>query len=265
MKNLATFKMVYETRSFSKAAAMLFIAQPTVSAQIKQLEAEFHTQLFIRNGRGELGLTTAADELYEQVSQILAGWEELHLKLSNNHQHSRVRIAASHTFAMYLLPELLPQLYARYPAVAFSVKMANSYEVQTALLNHDADLGFIEKPLASRGLARTTLMADQLVRIGHDGPWLVREAESGVAYYTRRYLAELNNQAPVLEVASNAVIIQLLKAGFGQSIVSSRATAGLPAVPLGAAYVRSFYLLTRKAEQPLCVPTVCQWAEGKLQ
>ncbi len=242
---------------------MLFIAQPTVSAQIKQLEAEFHTQLFIRNGRGELGLTTAADDLYAEVTQILADWDELHLRLGSSRQHSRVRLAASHTFAMYLLPELLPLLYARYPEVAFSVTMANSFEVQTALLNHDADLGFIEKPLASRELARLTLMPDQLVRVGHGGPWLVREAESGVAYYTRRYLAELNNQAPVLEVASNAVITQLLQAGFGQSIVSSRATAGLPAVSLGPAYVRHFYLLTRKADRPGCAEAVEAWAKKR--
>ena len=46
LKLLETFKMVYETKNFSKAAELLFISQPTVSAQIKQLEQDLDTPLF---------------------------------------------------------------------------------------------------------------------------------------------------------------------------------------------------------------------------
>jgi len=51
LEKLETFKIVYETQNFSKAAELLFVSQPTVSAHIKQLEEELNTQLFIRNGR----------------------------------------------------------------------------------------------------------------------------------------------------------------------------------------------------------------------
>lgn len=263
MKNLATFKMVYETRSFSKAAELLFIAQPTVSAQIHSLEAEFHTTLFIRNGRGALGLTDAADTLYEQACNVLATWESLHVRLGAGLAQQQVKIAASHTFAMYWLPQLLPQLYANFPQVRFSVVMANSLQVQAAITNHDADLGFIEKPLAKRGLARTTLMADQLVQVGDSGPWLVREDDSGVAYYTKRYLAEQNAQAPRIEIAANAVIVQLLAAGFGRSIISERAAAGMAVTPLGPDYRRHFYLVTREHDAMVatCRQAVVTWAK----
>jgi hypothetical protein len=46
LKLLETFKMVYETKNFSKAAELLFISQPTVSAQIKQLEQDLDAPLF---------------------------------------------------------------------------------------------------------------------------------------------------------------------------------------------------------------------------
>ncbi|MCI1985186.1 MAG: LysR family transcriptional regulator [Lactobacillus sp.] len=264
MKNLATFKMVYETRSFSKAAALLFISQPTVSAQIKQLEAEFHTPLFIRNGRGELGLTTAATQLYQEATTILTSWDQLHLKLATGPQQQRTRIIASHTFATYLLPALLSTLYTAFPAVTFSVQMANSFAVQTAVANHDADLGFIEKPLAGRGLTRTPLMTDQLVLAGQQGPWLVREPESGVAYYTHRYLAEQNIQTPQVEIASNAVIVALLHKGFGRSIISQRASTGLANTSLGQQYLRHFYLLTRNDDGPnkACRQMVIDWAQA---
>lgn len=248
MKNLTTFKTVYETRSFSKAAALLFIAQPTVSAQIKQLEAEFNTPLFIRNGRGQLGVTPAATQLYQAASDMLASWAQVHEALVAGPAVRHLRLAASHTFATALLPRLLPGLYTQFPAVRFSVAMANSYAVQTAVAQHDADLGVIEKPLVTTGLDRTPLMADQLVLAGAGDPFLVREPESGVAYYTARYLAEHNAQGPQLTVSSNAIIVALLQQGFGRSLLSSRAAAGLPTTPLGPDFVRHFYLLTRSGD-----------------
>lgn len=249
MNNLATFKLVYETRSFSKAAAMLFIAQPTVSAQIKQLEAQLHTTLFIRNGRGAVGLTPAADTLYVKACEILATWENVQVHLSQGPAHQALRIVASHSFAMYILPQVLPKLSQQFPHISFSVNVANSQAVQTAVLNHDADLGFIEKPLAARGIERVTYLADQLVKVGAGEPWLVREADSGVGYYTRRYLAEQNSTPKTMTVASNAVIVALLNAGFGQSIISKRAVGDLAFEDLGDQFLRHFYLISRAGDE----------------
>ena len=74
-KWLETFKVVYETKNFSKASEILFISQPTVSAQIKQLENEFGTQLFIRSGRKEVLVTPQADILYERAVDLMNDWE----------------------------------------------------------------------------------------------------------------------------------------------------------------------------------------------
>lgn len=49
-KLLETFKVVYKTSSFSKAAELLFVSQPTVSTHIRQLEQEIGCSLFTRNG-----------------------------------------------------------------------------------------------------------------------------------------------------------------------------------------------------------------------
>ena len=70
-KWLETFKVVYETKNFSKASEILFISQPTVSSQIKQLENEFGTQLFIRSGRKEVLVTPQAEILYERVVDLM--------------------------------------------------------------------------------------------------------------------------------------------------------------------------------------------------
>lgn len=83
-KNLETFKVVYETKHFSKAADLLFIAQSTVSAQIKQLEDDLGVMLFIRNGRQEIETTPEGDLLYEQSVNMLDEWRELKLTLQQD-------------------------------------------------------------------------------------------------------------------------------------------------------------------------------------
>ncbi|WP_164848071.1 LysR family transcriptional regulator [Lacticaseibacillus hulanensis] len=258
-KNLTTFKTVYETRSFSRAATLLFIAQPTVSAQIKQLEAEFGLELFIRNGRGEVGITPAAKELYQETLTMLGTWAKLHQSLPGaTGKQAICRIASSHTFATYLLPDLLPLLVDQFPAVQFSVQMANSQSVQDALLRRDADLGFIEKPLATKQLHRHTLINDQLVHAGTTGPWLIRENASGVYYYTNRFLTEKGITNDVIEIDNNAVIVNLLRSGFGQSIISARAAAGIQHVSLGPKFVRQFYLVNRQDDGNNPVAQVCR-------
>lgn len=247
-KQLITFKTIYETKSFSRAAELLFIAQPTVSAQIKQLETELGVQLFIRNGRQELQVTPQATLLYEKTLQLLESWEQTEAELQLNHQKRQsCRIAASHTFAIHWLPSLLRQLYAEFPQIKFSVKMLNSLEVLQELEHHTIDLGFVEKPLAAKDILRWPLMADELVLAGAEaGPWLVRESTSGVYYYTKRYLEEQGITSEKLTIQNNEIIVELLRQGFGCSLISRRAAKGIPYKALGQSYQRQFYLLKRK-------------------
>ncbi|MBO0424326.1 LysR family transcriptional regulator, partial [Enterococcus plantarum] len=75
-KLLKTFRAVYETKNFSKAAERLFISQPAVSNQIKQLEEELDIQLFDRNGRQEISTTKQADILYHHLLNLSDDWED---------------------------------------------------------------------------------------------------------------------------------------------------------------------------------------------
>lgn len=248
-KLLTTFKMVYETKNFSRAADLLFIAQPTVSTQIKQLEDELQTTLFIRNGRTNLVVTPQADELYQRASELLDDWATLKTSLQNNQQQLTCRLGASHTFACYFLPDLLPQLYRQNHTVNFQVTMLNSLAVFNALQQHKIDLGFIEKPLSSTDLERQALFTDQLVLVNGDHPeqpWLVRENNSGVYHYTARYFAEHDLQEPQITIDNNQIIVQLLQQHFGKAIISQSAAQGLTYQSLGTPYQREFYLVTRK-------------------
>ena len=241
--------MVYETKNFSKAAELLFISQPTVSAQIKQLEQDLDTPLFLRNGRKNVIATPQAEYLYEKALNLLDEWSTIASEIHTNTQHqSHCALGISHTYAMALMPDLMIALYNAFPTVRFRVSMMNSAEVLTALEQHQLDLGIIEKPLSAPSILRFPILKDQLVLAGDPQavPWLVREASSGVYYYTKRYLEEQNIQGPIIEIASNELIVALLKKGFGCSILSKRAAHGIGYQLLDKNFERQFYLIQRK-------------------
>ncbi|WP_313630550.1 LysR substrate-binding domain-containing protein [Enterococcus devriesei] len=267
-KWLETFKVVYETKNFSKASEILFISQPTVSSQIKQLENELNTQLFIRSGRKEVLVTQQAEILYERVVDLIDDWENLYQAVQINQQQTiRCVIGASHTFANYILPNLLIDLYQNFPHIRFSVQMMNSLEVLQAVEHHTVDLGFIEKPLSSANIKRVSLMEDQLVLAGDPktGPWLIRENTSGVHYYTKRFLDEGDIKDPIIEIQNNEIIVGLLKRGFGCSVISERAAGGISYQMLDDSFKRIFYLIRRKAQDSeeieKCTEFIEQWCK----
>ncbi|SET29782.1 DNA-binding transcriptional regulator, LysR family [Enterococcus malodoratus] len=267
-KWLETFKVVYETKNFSKASEILFISQPTVSSQIKQLENEFGTQLFIRSGRKEVLVTPQAEILYERVVDLMDDWDNLYQAVQTNQQQIvRCVIGASHTFANYVLPALLIQLHQKFPQIRFSVQMMNSLEVLQAVEHHTVDIGFIEKPLSAPNIKRIPLMEDQLVLAGdtEKGPWLVRENTSGVYYYTKRFLEEKDIEGPVMEIQNNEVIVGLLKKGFGCSLISERAVEGISHQRLDESFKRNFYLIRRKTsvsdDIEKCAEYICEWSK----
>lgn len=265
-KLLETFKTVYETLNFSEAAEILFVSQPTVSAQIKQLENELETSLFSRNGKKKIIPTPQADLLYKQALAILEEWATTKQLVVNQATFKEtIRIAASLTFGMKILPKLLKELLGMFPAVDFKVTLCNSLDVLNAMNKHEADLGFIEMPLQTGTLKRTTLMPDVLVAAGDpkETLWLIREPTSGVYHYTKRYFEENNITGPFLEINSNELISKLLRMGIGRSIISALETDGLHTEPLSENYERNFYLLERDAHESdtiaQCARFITRW------
>ncbi len=163
------------------------------------MEQDLDTPLFLRNGRKNVIATPQAEYLYEKALNLLDEWSTIASEIHTNTQHqSHCVLGISHTYAMALMPDLMIALYNAFPTVRFRVSMMNSAEVLTALEQHQLDLGIIEKPLSAPSILRFPILKDQLVLAGDPqaGPWLVREASSGVYYYTKRYLEEQSN-API--------------------------------------------------------------------
>ncbi|MDL2063222.1 LysR family transcriptional regulator [Lactiplantibacillus paraplantarum] len=249
-KQLETFCTVYETRNFSHAAEQLFISQPTVSTQIKQLEADLQTTLFTRNGRQEIVPTASGQLLYQQAQKLLTTWAATKTAVQSPRHLVKVpcRIGASHTTGRLILPTLLANLSAVSDRFDFQVTLANSAEILTAMSQHKLEFGLVEKPLVTDQLNRLPFGHDELVHAGDFASplWLLREPNSGVRHYTNAFLKARNIQpAQVMVIHSNQIIADLLAHGIGQTIISRHVlTADVPVERLSAHYQRQFFLLT---------------------
>ncbi|MDD1388533.1 LysR family transcriptional regulator [Pediococcus pentosaceus] len=253
---LNSFRLVYETHSFSLAASQLFVTQPTVSNQIRQLEAQLKTQLFSRKGNSEVLPTTAAKILYESTTKLLAEWHatERELKIVDKKRTLKLKIGASQTIAQTVLPELVDSLHQHDPDLPINVSISNSDTVLEKLNNHKINIGLVEKPVISPSLERVSIASDELVCIGTPTDvWLSREPGSGIYKYSEQYLLEMGiSPNKVIQVNETNLLIKLVRQGLGQTIISKRmAPNDLPITYLGPHFNRLFYLLYSKIDYSL--------------
>src|SRR3972149_4289351 len=144
-RRLQVFHAVAKHLSFTKAADALFMTQPAVTFQIRQLEEHFNTRLFDRV-QGRITLTPAGQMAIEYAERILALSAELdtRMKERSGQMAGPLLIGASTTIAEFLLPQVLGEFKARFPAVVPRLFVANSEAVQERIAERTLDLGFIE-------------------------------------------------------------------------------------------------------------------------
>jgi len=144
-RRLQVFHAVAKHLSFTRAAETLFMTQPAVTFQVRQLEEQFNARLFDRS-QGRIALTPAGVVALEYAERILALSGELdkRLKEMGSQLGGPLLIGASTTIADFLLPQVLGQFKARFPGVVPRLHVANSDAVQHRVAERALDLGFIE-------------------------------------------------------------------------------------------------------------------------
>ncbi|WP_432256224.1 LysR substrate-binding domain-containing protein [Limimaricola sp. AA108-03] len=166
LKQLRYFVALAETGGFGRAAETVFVSQPALSQQIKELEAILGVELVERLPRG-IRLTRAGREVLERSRRILGEVAELEraARLSRG-LTGRLRLGVIPTVAPYLLPIALTRLRARDLTLDIRVR-----EAQTETLLDDLEAGRVDAvvaalPLPVAGLAVEPLVSDRFVLAG---------------------------------------------------------------------------------------------------
>lgn len=244
-RRLQVFHAVAKHLSFTKAAEALFMTQPAVTFQIRQLEEHFNTRLFDR-AHGRIALTPAGTVALEYAERILSLSTELDTRLRemSGQVAGPLLIGASTTIAEFLLPQVLGEFKSRHSAVVPRLFVANSEAVQARVAERSLDLGFIEGESHLPSLVTDVCCEDELqvvcapshplAKLKSASPkalmehaYISREAGSGTREVIDHYLQKAD-VAPdslqvVMELGSPEALKGLVATGLGFAIMS-RAT-----------------------------------------
>lgn len=144
LRHLKYFFAVAEELHFRKAAERLFISQPGLSRQIRQLEELLQTPLFLRDKK-KVHLTRAGEYLKGEVEFVLNHLEVTHkqLKRIGEGQQGEVRVGFLGSAMQSVIPTLLVGLKEKYPRIKTSLEELSNTAQIGALLKDKLDIGFV--------------------------------------------------------------------------------------------------------------------------
>jgi LysR family cys regulon transcriptional activator len=133
----------------SEAAQALHTSQPGVSKQIRALEEELGTPIFVRQGRRFTALTDAGRELVASVDRILAEMANLRAVAEEFAHHAKgsLAVAVTHTQARYALPAVVSAFKKRFPDVKLKLLQGNPRQLARMVIAGEADVAIATEAL----------------------------------------------------------------------------------------------------------------------
>jgi LysR family cyn operon transcriptional activator len=268
LRHLRYFLAAAQSESFTRAADVLHITQPTLSHQIKQIEDQLGMPLFDRVGR-IVKLTTAGEVFMSYAKRALqevdSGMDALH-ELSNL-RHGKLTLGVLSSFGTFRLPQILGDFNSTYPGIKVTLLRMRSGEIEKRLLDGELNFGvayapsstdhITVQPLFSEPLS--LLVGDRHPLVGCPGLPLSALTQHGLILLTAEYnsrkmidamlfangvtpnvVMEMNAIEPILATVRYSGLATILSANFIHE------TPGLHQIPLTPTVTHTVAIFTRR-------------------
>ena len=271
LRQIQVFESVARHLSHSRAASELYLSQPAISMQIKQVEETCGLTL-LESANKKLFLTEAGREMLHYSRSILQQIKDLEAALDEMKglERGQLSIAVVST-ANYFMAQLLAEFIQTHPGIQVSLHVANRDSVLLQLTDNLANFAIMGLPTGNSEMDAHPFMENPLVIIAspthplatrsHISPaelaretFVLRERGSGTRRVIERYFDQHNLPMPrSMEMDSNEAIKQCVQAGIGLGIISRHAielkleTARLHVLDVeGFPIIRDWYIVHRK-------------------
>jgi len=221
-----------EERSFSRAAKKMYLTQPSLTKHIKNLEEFVNAKVVNRRNTG-ISLTPEGKILYGYARRIFKLMDEAKEKIERvrEDESGSIFISASTIPSTYILPHVLNAFNKDYADIHCYVQMNDSEATLNMILDNQAEIGFIGKPVSSNKLNIEPIWNDRLLMVvpkGHRWSNIVREKGSATRLILEEYLRKntdkiLSQFNVVCELGSSEAVKEAVIAGLGISILSIHA------------------------------------------
>jgi len=240
-RKLKIFFEVAKSLNMTEVARNLYISQPAVSMAISELEEELGVKLFERIGK-KLYLTYEGKIFLGYVRRILNIYDECRTKIEHiaNLKYGKLKIGASTTIGIYLLPEIIGSFSDIYKDIEISIAIENTKIIESMLLENKIDIAFVEGPIYSEEIVVKDFCDDELVVIvssNHrlakfneidkkeleDEKFILREIGSGTReVFEKAFYKSSIEYKVAFELGNTEAIKKAVVANLGISCVSKR-------------------------------------------
>jgi DNA-binding transcriptional LysR family regulator len=258
VRSLEVFLSVAKHLNFTRAGEEVSLSQPSVSVRIRQLESELGVKLFEQLGK-RVGLTEAGSLLIPHAHRVIAAIHDAKQTIEELQglERGSLRIGASTTPGMYLIPKTIAKFKARYPKIGIKLGIKDTRQVEDGVVRNEFDFGFVGGHLAGDEVDVHPWLTDQLVLVV--GPahalarkksvkledlrkekFILRESGSATRATIISHLQRLNlSVQPIMEMENPESVKKAVQSGLGIAFISKFAVeTELKAKSLVAVLVR---------------------------
>lgn len=243
INQLETLQAISKTMSFRKAAEMLNLTQPAVSAQIKSLEDEFKTVLIDRNQ--PITLTDSGKLFLEHAEKILQEVEILKQKLADLKQtpQGHIHLGTTTSIAIQILPRVLSYFQNQYPLIKTTIHTMPSSQIMSSVENGEIDIGIAYLFEKNPALTTSILYYDSfelvvspdhpLAKLSHtsihalrDLQFIMLSKETAGRRFADSIFRKFNiTPQIVMELSSSEEVKRMVELNLGAAIISKSSIA----------------------------------------
>ena len=231
--NFRKLNIFYETANslnMTEVGKKLYISQPSVSQAVKEMEKELGVSLFDRIGK-KLYLTYEGEVYLKYVKRILNLYDEVKVTLENtgNNINGRIRVGASTTIGVYILPEIVKHFLTKNADVEISIVIENTTSIEKMIIDNLVDIAFVEGDIKAIEIVEEDIIKDKLIFIKSKDysadpskklSLIMREEGSGTRDVVESNLRINKVDYNILmELGSTEAILKVVEVGLGIACV----------------------------------------------
>ena len=246
LQQLRILKAIATEKSFTKAAEILYLSQPSLSKQIKTLETNLDIMLLNRE-KNKISLTENGKIFLEYSERILALCEESCRTLVDlkNGDRGYLIIGASQTIGTYLMPRMLTLFAQNYPQINLKVQVNSTKIIAKSILNQEIDIAVVGGEISDdlkKNLKMEPFVYDELnLIVSKSHPFANKKKINKEDLYCLDFIT-LNSNSSIKKFIDNILIQNQIEINQLNTIIQLNSIEGIKtavSLGLGAAFLSS--------------------------
>lgn len=239
VRDLQVFLSVARHLNYTRAAEEVNLSQPSVSVRMRQLERDLGAKLFEQLGK-KVALTEAGQMLLPHAIRVMAAMDDARHAIDELRglERGSLRIGASTTPGMYLIPRTIAQFKQQYPSIDVHLAVKDTRQIEEGVIRNEFDFGFVGGHLAGDEVDVLPWITDELRLIVPKGhrfakgtvkpqdllkeQFILREQGSATRAVVAAHLRKVNIEPKaVMEIENPESVKKAVQSGLGIAFISA--------------------------------------------